>query len=144
MMTTAIKARKRSVAKEVASPITAEMHQLAVQFHLNNAKANAAARAAEEAREALYKLMKDAGVSEFKTQTTTENGPIALDAKLKTTKRSAIDVSALLKLVSSETFMKCVSATKAAVVDFAGTDVATRCSIEKLGTENVSVTPAKG
>ena len=143
-MTTAIKSRKRSVAKDVSSPVTAEMQQLAVQFHLNNVKANQASRLAEEAREALYKLMKDAGVSEFKTQTTTENGPIALDAKLKTTKRSAIDVIALHKLVPAETFMKCVSATKTAVVDFAGTDVATRCSVEKLGTENVSVTPAKG
>lgn len=135
--------RKRSVAKDTVSPVTAEMQQLAVQFHLNNVKANDAARAAEVAREQLYKLMKDAGVSEFKTQTTTENGPISLDAKLKTTKRSAIDVVELSKIVPAETFMKCISATKTAVVDAAGTDVAMRCSVEKLGTENVSVSPSK-
>lgn len=144
-MTTATKTRKRSVATtQTVSPVTAEMKALAVKFHLNNVKANAAARAAEEAREALYKLMKDAGVSDFKTQTTTENGSLSLDAKLKITKRSTIDVIELNKLVAPETFLKCISATKSAVVDAAGTDVAMRCSVEKQGTENVSVTPSKG
>ena len=138
------KNRKRSVSVESKSKITTEMQSLAVLFHINNAKANAAARVAEEAREKLYKLMKEAGVTEFKTQTTTDNGPISLDAKLKTSKRSVIDVVELSKIVSGEVFMKCVSATKTAVVDAAGTDVAVRCSVEKLGNENVSVSPSKG
>lgn len=137
--------RKRAVSNVVANdPVTPEMRALAVQFHLNNAKANAAAKIADEAREKLYKLMKEAGVAEFKAQTTTENGPLSLDAKIKASKRSSIDVVELAKIVTPEVFMKCVSATKTAVVDAAGTNVAVRCSVEKIGTENVSVTPSKG
>ena len=143
-MSTTIR-KKRAVSNVVANdPVTAEMRSLAVQFHLNNAKANAAAKIADEAREKLYKLMKDAGVVEFKAQTTTENGPLSLDAKIKASKRSTIDVVELSKIVTPEVFMKCVSATKTAVVDNAGTNVAMRCSVEKIGTENVSVSPSKG
>lgn len=137
--------KKRAVDNAAPNdPVTAEMRSLAVQFHINNSKANAAARAAGEAREKLYKLMKDAGVVEFKTQTTTENGPLSLDAKLKASKRSTIDVVELSKIVSAEVFMKCISASKTAVVDNAGTNVAVRCSVEKIGEENVTVSPSKG
>jgi hypothetical protein len=145
MSTAAKTTRRRGVAVEAptASKITPEMKRLVVEFHTNNKAANAAAAKAEKAREALYKLMKDSGVEEFQTETTTEAGMLVLNSKLKTLTRKVIDVVELSKLVSTEMFIQIVSATQKAVTDKAGTDIAVRCSKDVQGTENVEIKAAK-
>jgi hypothetical protein len=135
---------KRAVAlADSKSKITTEMKKLAVEFHLENQKANEHSLKADKAREKLYAAMKEAGITEFNAETTTEKGTLSLRAFLKTTVRKSIDVAKLVKLISHEQFMRCVSATQKAVTDVAGGEVATQASVEVPGTENVSVSPVK-
>ncbi len=145
-MSTATKksTRRRGIeTEEHKVNITTEMRRLAVEFHVNNRIALDAKKVCDTAREALYKQMKEAGVAAFSTETTTPKGPLVLEAKLKTPTRDVVDVQKLAKLVTPEQLFQIVSASKKDVVDFAGTDIAVRCSVAVLGTENVSVAPAK-
>lgn len=140
----ATKKAKRSVASsEDKSPISPEMKRLAVEMHLENAKANEHGRKAEKAREALYKAMKDAGVKEFNAETRVEKGTLSLVASIATPKRNVVDVAKLERLIPREQFVRCVSASQKAVTDVAGTEIATQVLVETLGTENVSVKPLK-
>lgn len=139
--------RSRSAApakqEQKSNKVSSEMEKLAKDFYRANSIANAEKRTAEQARELLYKEMKEAGVENFRTVFQSELGPVAIEAKLKTTTRKVIDIEALAKLVSPETFRKVVSASQKAVTEVAGSDIAVRCLVETTGDENVSVAAAK-
>lgn len=142
--TTAKRSRSAApVKQEKSNKVSSEMEKLAKDFYRANSVANAEKRTAEQARELLYKEMKEAGVENFRTVFQSELGPVAIEAKLKTTTRKVIDIEALAKLVSPETFRKVVSASQKAVTEVAGSDIAVRCLVETTGDENVSVAAAK-
>ena len=126
-----------------AKKATSVMEELAAQFHEQNVAANAAKRAADKAREALYVAMMAAGIESLQTMAASDKGTALIEAKIKATTRRVIDVEALQSLVGPETFLKIVSATQKSVVEHCGTDLAMRCSKEETGDENVSVTVVK-
>lgn len=142
-----------SLASKLITPMTptrtrakkanSEMEQLAAQFHEQNVLANAAKRAADKAREALYKAMKDAGVESFQTMAASEKGTALIEAKIKSTTRRVIDVQALQGLVGPEVFLKVVSATQKSVTEHCGSNIVLQCSREETGDENVSVSVVK-
>lgn len=121
------------------SPESKHMEELAVSFYRQNAAANAAKRAAEKAREALFAEMKKAGIASFHVQ----DELVSLEAKISSSTKNVVDIAELAELVAPQTFLKIVSATQKSVIEHAGSDVAMRCLKQIAGDENVSVTTVK-
>jgi acyl CoA:acetate/3-ketoacid CoA transferase alpha subunit len=114
--------------------------RLARDFYTNNKAANAAKSAAEKARKALLTAMQEAGLKDADIDLLTESGDmLPLRAYIDTPTTESISVEALRKHVSEEVFMKCVSATKKAVTEHAGSALATTCARPGVGTTNVHV-----
>lgn len=103
-------------------------------------QANAFKAKAEKEREALLKAMVGAGLKSADIDALgTEGAMLPLQAVVATPDREEIDVVALRKQVTDETFMKIVSATKKAVTEHAGSAVVTTCTVVSAGTTNVTV-----
>lgn len=144
--------RNRSRSMELAEEATTEdkaesLLALVVEVYKLNLAQNAAKREYDKKRKELLGKMKAAKVmKKVFSGISTEEGaqPISLEAKVATPTMEKADVTRLSKLVDSETFLTIVSATKEAIVTFAGTAVFEQCKTEVQGTENVSVSVFKG
>lgn len=119
------------------------MKKFAAEFHRENVAANKAGNRAKKARAALYALMKSEGVKSFDLTTNVEGRDLSLGVEVSASERTLINVAELRRIVSEEQFLQAISATKTAVEEVAGKDVAMRVSYTETGTENVSVKPKK-
>ena len=134
-----IKKTKRAISKEKSTKVTSEMKLLAAEYHRENNKANKAKAKADKARKALYSKMKESGIKSFDLITSIEGVDVRLETEVASPPREHICVTKLSKIVSSKQLLEIISASKKSVIEKAGTDVATRCSVSGFGTENVSV-----
>lgn len=122
---------------------TEEMKELAAEYYLQNKKMNEAKRESEKARKALLGKMQDMGLPAFVFEVTVGRKKINLNANIKTTQRSSIDVEKLHSIVGHDKFMEMVSATKTSVNQKAGSDVVAQVEIFKEGSTNVDVKEVK-
>lgn len=153
MADTKVKKRNRSleiseeVKKTGATVVDAGLLLLAVETFKLNLVQNKAKRDYEKKRAELLGAMKKAkltdkiftGVSLHETKPGEDEVLVALKAEVKTPINEKANVRKLQKLVDAETFLTMVSATKDAIVTFAGLAVFEQCKEEVTGTENVSV-----
>jgi len=98
-------------------------------FIANKAK-NAASVKEGKAKKALHKAMVGGEVSKFEFQGRYEGNVTPMVASVESSVVEAADVSLLRGLVSDETFMEIVSATKKAIIDHAGEHVYMNCAKE--------------
>ena len=120
-----------------------EIRKLARETFINNKEMNAAKRKSDATRKQLYKEMKDHGLESFDFETTIDGEKFRLTSEIGSRNITVIDVNALRSIVDDDTFMKICSASQKSVVEHAGTEVLTRCSTSKRGSENVTVSPTK-
>lgn len=133
--------KTRAIAEESTSKVTPEMTKLAAEYYRENKKMNTAKSASEKARKLLYTQMKEAGLKSFDFDTNLDGTDLILSALISARAGSVIDVDYLYKNLPIDDFLKAVGASKKAVVDVAGTDMATRASRATEGTPNVGVKP---
>lgn len=126
-------------------PLSKVHRELAKTFYLENEKMNAAKRASEAARKELFKLLSEEGIEAGKLQIVGEDGKkVNLEVEVGSSKRTEQDVVKLRELLNNDDlFMLIVEASKKAVEEKAGKDVAIRCEVNKLGPVNVFVKVAK-
>lgn len=120
------------------------IRQLAKTYFLANIRANAAAREADEARKALFRMMKDDDITEpFDMAFKVGKQPFAVEVYLDTPKEKYQDVGELRQRVTDNMFMSIISATKKAVEEIAGKGIAAMCERERDCKENVYVKPQR-
>ena len=141
METTQVNQPLRRIKTATATQISDEVKQLVKDTYKAKAQKNEATRAEAKARKALFKEMKDQGLSKFSTVAVVDGKRITLEAEITQPERIAVDISILKGLVSEEEFLAIVSATQTSVVKHAGEATLRRCSESTKGTENVSVNP---
>jgi hypothetical protein len=116
--------------------------KLAEFWRLNTA-ANAAARAAEKAKKVLNEAMIEAGTQCLQAEVALGTGEVQpVVAQISAEPKEVISVEKLKALVSEEAFMRIISATKTAVVENAGTNVAVAATVLVSGKEALSVKKA--
>lgn len=133
------------------SRVTQDMKDKARVFFIENREANAHTSVAGKARKELLKLMLDNGVKDFELAIQeTGKTPYTVDVEVAAPKGEMVDVVALWKVMNCgkitpeiEKFLAVVSATKKSVEENVGKAVYTRCAIEKIGDENVTVKARK-
>lgn len=122
------------------------MKDLAYGFYVENKKANEHAKAAKKARAALLAKMKDAKLTKkvFSFAKRENEAAFSLEAVVETPKSDKANVQKLFKILGDqELFLKIVSASKGAIVEFCGEAVFTQVKEEVEGEENVSVSLVK-
>lgn len=123
--------RRRSVNTDAAPAVPPAVASLVASFHAANEAANAARKTADDKRKQLLKEMLGAGLKRVEIA--------GYLAEIKAAVRESIDIDALKKAVPEAIFMRCVSATKTAVTQHAGTAIVAQCAVSTTGEENVSV-----
>lgn len=114
------------------------------EFYKENSASNAAARKAEKAREQLLAAMTKEGLTVHTCEATNSAGQsLPLVANIKASEREVMDIQKLKTLVTGDVFDKCISASKKAVEEHAGTAVATAAAVVRKGEPNVSVAVRK-
>lgn len=138
---TATPARRRTVAAASSAPSKyGDIERLMAEFYRENDAANSAARKAEKAREQLLAAMTAQGLTVHTCEAVNSAGQsLPLVANIKASEREVMDIQKLKALVTGEVFEKCISASKKAVEEHAGTAVATAAAIVRKGEPNVSV-----
>ncbi len=124
-------ARRRSVNADAAPAVPPRIAALVASFHSANEIANSARKRADDERKALLREMLEAGMKRVEVE--------GFLAEIKASVRESIDIPALKAAVSENVFMRCISATKTAVTQHAGTAVVALCAVSTTGEENVSV-----
>lgn len=110
------------------------------KFAAANFKANAEKRAADKAQKELAKAMADANVKRVVSNAAMPDGStVPMVAEIASKEDTYISVEKLRTLVSDEVFMKIVSATKTAVTEIAGTNVALQAEATRTKPESLSV-----
>jgi hypothetical protein len=153
-----VRTRKTAPASPVDPSITPQMKELTRTVFVENKQKNEHTRLHDKARKDLFGMMENAKQSGFRLETTDEtNQAIILDVSVSTPPADYIDVQKLLGLVypsvaaavaklpeeDRKRFYGTVSATKSAVENHSGKQVAIQSTSTGTGTRNVFVTAAK-
>lgn len=121
---------------------TKEMRDLAKTMFGEGKIKNAATGKHDKARKALYSLMNDLGITEFKTKFRDPEGNlIPIRIIIDEPEGEMIDMEALWNLCGQnfKKFLPMISATKKAVEDHLGKSVVLQCTKGSTGTRNVYV-----
>lgn len=129
--TPAAASRRRRVNTDAAPAVPPIIASLVTSFHAANEAANAARKTADDKRKQLLKEMLGAGLKRVEIA--------GYLAEIKASVRESIDIDALKRAVPEAIFLRCISATKTAVTQHAGTAVVAQCAVSTTGEENVSV-----
>lgn len=143
----AVKVGKRAL--ELGAAIEekeASLDNMVLEYFLSAKAKNEATNKEKKLREKLLKTMKDRGIKskrfEFKDEKT---GKVLynLSAVVAAPESEKADVAKLFKIVGPDLFLKVVSATKKAIVEFCGEAVFTQVKVPHTGDENVTVSVIK-
>jgi hypothetical protein len=145
MSNTAAPARTRKIqtAAKGAPTIPDQIKELARTTYKENLLKNLHNTKAEKARKDLYVQMKESKIGQFQTECVSDGKRVLLNVDVAAPESSYVDVAALKSLVTPEDFLKIVSATQAAVKEFAGDAILRQVLRATVGKENVSVKLAK-
>lgn len=113
------------------------------EYFRANTRSNAAKREADRAKKELHKLMIADGVVDFTASVELEDGTHTVQAAISAPEGEAISVEKLRDLVDDETFMRIVKATKTAVTEFAGTNVAIKATVPVTEKEDLRIKELK-
>lgn len=149
-MATARNSRARALAVDVKpvapkrGPVIApEMIKLAQETMIANAAKNKATRDEKKSKEALHKKMIQTDTKQFSFTVEIEGAFQSCEAVIAAGTKEYIDVEKLRKLVDEPTFMKIISATKGATVEFAGENIAIKATSTADTPEALSVSKIK-
>lgn len=140
-MATKVRARERALDLNDTKK-DAGLAQLIIEVYKAKLEQNRTKNAYEKKRKELLGKMTAAKLpSKILEAIEIEPGKdrVTLKAEVATPQHEKADIRKLVKLVDSETFMNIVSATKDAILTFAGEAVFQQCKRIENGTENVSV-----
>lgn len=126
----------------VASAVSALDAKLA-EFFRANSRSNAAKREADKAKKELHKMMLADGVTDFTATVELEDGTHTVAASISAPEGEAISVELLRQLVDDDTFMRIVKATKTAVTEHAGTNVAMKATVATVEKEDLRIKELK-
>lgn len=121
------------------------LQQMAQDVFLENEKMNKAKKDHESARKRLLEEMKTQKAQPFTFQGVDSEGkPVTINTAVETPMVDYVDVEVLFAKIKDEaTLMKCLSATKKAVVENVGGIICTEATKTTKGTENVFVKEVK-
>jgi uncharacterized protein with GYD domain len=157
MQTTSVRTRSRRIpAFEAVQPVSnievpvtgvaanaSALDAKLAEYFRANTRSNAFKREADKAKRELHKMMINDGVVDFTASVELDDGVRTVQAAISAPEGEAISVERLRALVDDETFMRIVKATKTAVTEHAGTNVAIKATVPVVEKEDLRIKELK-